>query len=51
MKLTRVVPVFGHNVQEESALYVLGKRQRRAVYLGPYGLPCCQEEFDFLLAA
>jgi hypothetical protein len=34
MKRTRVAPVFGHKVQEESALYVLGKRRRRAVYVG-----------------
>jgi hypothetical protein len=34
MNRTRVAPVFGHKVQEESALYVLGKRRRRADYLG-----------------
>jgi hypothetical protein len=36
MNRTRVAPVFGHKVQEESALYVLGKRRQRADYLGRY---------------
>ena len=36
MKLTRVAPVFGHKVQEEAALYGLGERRPRAVYLGRY---------------
>jgi hypothetical protein len=30
LNLTRVAPVFGHKVQEESALYVLGGRRLRA---------------------
>jgi hypothetical protein len=34
MKRTRVAPVFGHKVQEESALYVLSNRRQRAVYVG-----------------
>jgi hypothetical protein len=34
MNRTRVAPVFGHKVQEESALYVLGKHRQRADYLG-----------------
>ena len=34
MNRTRVAPVFVHKVQEESALYVLGKRRQRADYLG-----------------
>jgi hypothetical protein len=34
MKRTRVAPLFGHKVQEESALHVLGERRQRAVYVG-----------------
>jgi hypothetical protein len=37
--------------KEEFALFVLGERLLAAVQVGPYGLPCCQEEFDLLLVA
>ena len=49
MKLTREAPVFDHKVQEESALYDLSEHRLRAVYLSPYGLPCCQDKFDLRL--
>jgi hypothetical protein len=37
--------------KEEFALSGLGKRLLAAAQVGPYGLPCCQEEFDLLLVA
>ena len=52
MKRTRVAPVKGiRNARTSLAFLVPCIGLLRAVYLGPYGLPCCQEEFDFLLAA
>ena len=52
MKLTRVAPVKDSKSARKSlVLFELCRHQQRAAYLGPYGLPCCQEEFDFLLAA
>ncbi len=35
--------------KEEFALSGLSKRLLAAVQVGPYGLPCCQENFDLLL--